>query len=265
MNLTDYFNCYFEIVPANTSTLIEEVLRLRYQVYCVENTIFDRRNYNDLREHDLYDLRSIHQLIRHKASGIPVASVRFILPDPSDKQKKFPIEEFCGPCFYEDVLPSKKYPRESLAEVSRFLVSRKRERQIMEMSSHLSCCAARTTSIYKRKDGLICYLLLFGLISAVLRTATERKLPYWYVGIESKLLRLFRMLGITFIQLGPLVEYHGQRLPCLGSTESILSGIRKYRPELYAFVTKESPVAHYNRQKGLPVESSHSYSNSLLE
>ena len=250
MNLTDYFNNYFEIVPANSGALIEEVLRLRYQVYCVENTIFDRRNYGDCREQDLYDSRSIHQLICHKASGLCVASVRFILPDPADKQKKFPIEEFCGPCFYEDALVSKKCPRESLAEVSRFLVSRERERRIMKISSHLNSGAR--TPIYKRKDGLICYLLLFGLISAVLRTATEKKMPYWYVGIESKLMRLFRMIGITFIQLGPLFEYHGERLPCLGSTESILSGIRKYRPELYAFVTNVSPFNHRNRQKKTP-------------
>jgi len=247
MNLSNYFNRYFDLVPVHSDLLLEEVLRLRYQVYCIENTIFDKKRCEGLKERDLYDTRSIHQLIRHKASGLYVASVRFILPDPVNPQKEFPIETFCRQSFYDEILPPEKYPHDSLAEVSRFLVSRDREREIMGFSS--SEKGLQTRSIYKRKDGLICYLLLFGLICAVLRTATARKLSHWYVGIEPKLLRLFRMFGIRFLELGPLVEYHGKRLPCLGSTESILSSIREYRPELYAFVTQKSLLMKDRQEK----------------
>jgi len=248
MNLSDYFNQHFEIVSADTDLLLDEVFRLRYQVYCIENVLADKSKCQDFKEGDPYDAHSIHQLIRHKPSGLCVASVRFILPDPANPEKLFPMEAFCRPSFYPGVLPPEEYPHALLSEVSRFLVSRQRERQIMELSSEQKA-GLRSRSIYKRKDGLICYLLLFGLISAVLRVATEKNLSHWYVSIEAKLLRLFRMLGINFLQLGPMVEYHGKRLPCLGTTSEILSGIRQYRPELYAFVTKGHPLAFQIRRR----------------
>jgi N-acyl amino acid synthase of PEP-CTERM/exosortase system len=55
----DFLSCYrehFEVVRASTSSLLDQVYRLRYQVYCVENSYEDPKQQMDGRERDIYDL-----------------------------------------------------------------------------------------------------------------------------------------------------------------------------------------------------------------
>lgn len=249
MNITDYFDSYFEIVPADTDELLEEVLKLRYQVYCVETTILRKSHHTDCREYDPYDSHSAHCLIQHKLTGIFVASVRLILPNSCDNTSyTFPIEEHCGECFYKDIDILKKIPRDSLAEISRFLISKERERKIREAASH-SYNNAGTTSYYHRKDGLLCYLLLFGLVACLVRLTTENNISFLYAGLETSFHRLLKKFAIEFTPIGPLFEYHGKRLPCLGSTESILSGIHAYRPDLWNFLTNGYRPIHLEHQE----------------
>jgi len=249
MNITDYFNQHFEIVPANTDALLEEVLQLRYQVFCVETTILNKRNHTDCRERDQYDKRSAHRLIRHKETGLCVASVRLVLHDPADPERLFPIEKFCSDSFYKGDILTKNLPRKSLCEVSRFLISKERQKEISkantskEKNKHIKI-------VFRRKDGLLCYLVLFGLISSVIHTALETNSPNWYVCVEPSLFRLLKQFGIKFTPIGPLFDYNGQRLPCFGTTESVLSGIHQYRPDLWKFVTKGAPTipAKYSQE-----------------
>ncbi len=248
MNLTDYFSRHFEILSANTDDLIEEVLRLRYQVYCVEKTILKGSHHTDCKERDLYDPRSVHHLIRHKLTGLYVATVRLILPDLNDPESRFPMEEYCSQCFYKDLSLLQNISRDSLAEVSRFLISKSRERQIMEASN---LDKRGLISGYRRKDGLLCYLLLFGLFSAVVRMTALNRISFWYVGVEPSFHRLLTRFGIDFTPIGPLFEYHGQRLPCLGSTTSILAGIQKYRPEIWKFLTEGGRLVLADSREGL--------------
>ncbi|MFQ5587786.1 MAG: PEP-CTERM/exosortase system-associated acyltransferase [Nitrospiria bacterium] len=240
MSLTDYFNGYFEILPADTSDLVEEVLRLRYQVYCVERNFEDASHHTDCKERDLYDKRSVHCLIRHKLTGLYVAAVRLILPDPADYSSLFPMEKYCRQSFFDNVMPLQKISRTSLAEVSRFLISEERERQIVRASTF----EAEEGSGYRRKDGLLCYLLLFGLFSAVIRMTTMNLISSWYVSVEPAFYRLLTRFGIHFTKIGPIIDYHGLRHPCIGSTTQILSRIRRYRPEIWHFLTEGGKLTH---------------------
>jgi len=241
MNITDYFNQHFEIVPADTDDLIEEVLKLRYQVYCIENPLADRTSHTDCKEHDSYDAWSVHHLIRHKLTGVFVASVRLILPNPNNLNDRFPMEIFCGGSFYKEAVYPKQFHRKLLAEVSRFLVSKERSQLIRKISSEYNDRPVQELT-YQRKDGLFCYLLLFGLFAAVVRMTVQKNISYWYVGVEPAFHRLLKKFGIDFSPIGPSYEYHGQRFPCLGSTASILSMIQKYRPDLWNFLTRENKI-----------------------
>lgn len=248
--VTDYFNRNFEIISVNTDPLLEEVLRLRYQVYCIENTLADPDIHTDCKEHDPYDSHSVHRLIRHKVTGVFVASVRLILPNPDDQVQGFPIEAYCGKSFYPDAIPSKQIPRESFAEVSRFLVSKKRL-GLIKGTSVRNMKEFDPDTINHKRDGLYWYLLLFGLFSAVVRMTIQHNISYWYVGVEPAFHRLLKKFGIDFPSIGPLFEYHGKRIPCLGSTESILSGIHKYRPDVWRFITQDGKLTRPNQQDGL--------------
>jgi len=234
MNITDYFKQHFEIVPADTDDLVKEVLKLRYQVFCVETTILNKRNHTDCREQDVYDNRSVHCLIQHKAMGIFVASVRLILPDPKNHLNNFPIEYYCGEGFFEDEIISDPLKRKTLGEVSRILVSKERERLIQEYTR----TSRDASGNKKRKDGLLCYLLLFGLFSAVMKMTTENNILMWYVSVTPILFRLLKRFEINFQPIGSPIDYNGTRIPCLGFTGEISSLVSKYRPELWHFVTQ---------------------------
>jgi len=234
MNITDYFNQHFVIVPADTDDLVEEVLRLRYQVFCLETTILNKRNHSDCREQDLYDKHSVHCLIRHQEMGIYVASVRLVLPDPDNHLNHFPIEHYCGESFFEDATISDPVKRRTLGEVSRILVSKERERLVQEHTRATTNAAEN----HRKKDGLLCYLLLFGLFSAVMKMTTENNILMWYVSVTPILFRLLKRFGINFKPIGSPIDYNGTRIPCLGFTGEISSLVCKYRPELWRFVTQ---------------------------
>lgn len=250
MNITDYFKHNFEIVPVNTDDLLEEVLQLRYQVFCIETTILNKRNHTDCREQDLYDNRSAHCLIQHKGTGIFVASVRLVLPDPENNLSSFPIEHYCSESFFKDAIIVDPVKRKTLGEVSRILVSKEREQRIKE---YLDAYTDKTDSApnHGKKDGLRCYLLLFGLFSAVMKMTAENNILMWYVSVTPILLRLLNRFEIHFTPIGTPIDYNGTRIPCLGSTEIISSLVCKYRPELWRFVTRI--VTPTKMSQGIPV------------
>ena len=253
MNITDYFDSYFEIVPADTDELLEEVLKLRYQVYCVENPLANGKPGANAKECDVYDRHSVHSLIRHKATNLFLASVRIILPDPVDVQQKFPMEIFSGELFYNKDIAKENSYRKSLGEVSRFLVSKERERQA-KMSPSLPNEKGGVQFLPRIQDGLRCYLLVFGLIAALIRMTTRNNILYWYAGLDPALHRLLKSFGVTFPLIGPAFEYHGTRLPCLGPTRTILAQIRTYRPDLWSFLTNNCPPHQEQPQEAYPLD-----------
>jgi hypothetical protein len=54
---------------------------------------------------------------------------------------------------------------------------------------------------------------------------------------------LLGRFGIKFTKLGPIVEYHGKRQPCIGVVAQILNGVKQQRPDVYEFVTSVNPDA----------------------
>src|SRR5207253_10172225 len=79
----DFLSCYrqhFEVVRASTPTLLDEVYRLRYQVYCVEHAYETPDEQMGGRETDIYDDRSAHVLLVHKGTSAVAGTVRVILP-----------------------------------------------------------------------------------------------------------------------------------------------------------------------------------------
>jgi len=119
-NISDHFNKYFEMVPAISDELKNEVYKLRYQVFCIDNKIFNSGYYPDGLEFDEFDQQSIHYLIRHRKSGKYAATTRLILPDTNNPEKPFPLEEYCE---IDNVAVMRHIKREDLGEVSRFCVS----------------------------------------------------------------------------------------------------------------------------------------------
>jgi len=201
----DFLSCYrehFEVVRASTPTLLDQVYRLRYQVYCVENNYEDPDRQVDGRETDIYDDRSVHALLIHRRSAEIAGTVRVILPGRGT-ELPLPINLVADPDQRELL---RRLPYSRTAEISRFAVSKEFRQRCTEA-----------------EDRRILRYVTTGLIRAALEICREREIQYGCAVMERALIRLLGRLGFVFDHIGGLIEYHGARQPCVASVNQIAS------------------------------------------
>lgn len=234
------FHAYFTIVPAVTAELRDEVFALRYQVYCIEHQFENHAEYAGGKEKDRFDARSVHMLIRHRATSLCAAAVRLVLADADEPQALFPIELGCGEGFTEEArwrIAALHRPR--VAEISRFAVSKEFRRRLGEAEtvSGVSPRAVYTDGLAtdSRRRGFP-YITL-GLFAAIVRMSVDQGVTHWFAVMEPTLLRLLQRFGIYFPPVGPIVDHHGLRRPTLAAAATVVNGIRSKRPDVWEIVT----------------------------
>ncbi|MCZ6666917.1 MAG: PEP-CTERM/exosortase system-associated acyltransferase [Gammaproteobacteria bacterium] len=196
----------FSIVPATTEALREQVFRLRYQVYCVENQWEDPAQHSDEIEIDVYDAHSVQSLLIHRASGTAIGAVRLILPLDEMPEKSFPIQ---GVCRAPQLGNSTWFPLSSGGEVSRFCISKEFRKRREDMFHR----ADQDRSSTGNERRVIPHLTL-ALIEALVLMSIENRVSHWFAMIEPSLMRLLARLGIHFDPIGQMIDYHGLRQPC---------------------------------------------------
>lgn len=231
------FNQYFELVHANTDASRMQVYLLRYQVYVLE-TGFEReadckcaRDENGHVIHweqDEFDERSDHYLLRHRRSGLFAATTRLILPDMRHKQAPFPIELHC--LLEERITDADQRAR--LAEISRFAVSKDFKQRIGEGGS-LAGVAENADVYFEEDERRVLPHISLGLFAAVMRMVHDHGVTHCYAVMEPALLRLIGRFGVVFNRIGPDVDYHGMRIPCLGAVHEMLPGLKVIAPSLW--------------------------------
>jgi N-acyl amino acid synthase of PEP-CTERM/exosortase system len=112
--LREAFCEHFESKQARTPEEIDEVFRLRYQVYCVENPFENPAEHLDGRESDEFDAHSAHTLLTHHPTGQAVGAVRLVLPQPAALDRSFPIQQVCGHPLIRD---RRAFPLETVGEL----------------------------------------------------------------------------------------------------------------------------------------------------
>jgi N-acyl-L-homoserine lactone synthetase len=195
----------YSVVVADTSDLIEEVFRLRYQVYCIEKGYEPGR---DGMERDEYDDRARHVLLVHRPSGQFIGTVRVIPSFLTGGVNGLPMIAACGRGVLQGL------PTWTTGEISRFAVSKRRR---------LSCRAGSTIRL--------------GLMQGTLRLSRELGLTHWCAIMEPALLRLLQMNGIYFSPRGPVVEYHGLRQPASLDINTVVDRTRVERRDGWNYVT----------------------------
>ena len=202
VDIVTAFNHYFEILPANTTALKQEVYKLRHQVYCIEKGFLLPRD-NGL-EYDEYDQYSTHYLIKYIKTGQYIATTRLILPNKNKPNTLFPIEEYSQ---IDDIAILKTINRQHLAELSRFCISKEFRRRANEQELLI------TGETRKKQDSPN---ITLGLFACAMRISVEHDIHYWYALMEPSLQRVVASLGVNFSQLGnPTVSehYYGKRAP----------------------------------------------------
>jgi N-acyl amino acid synthase of PEP-CTERM/exosortase system len=234
-NMADAFGQYFEMLPAVSDELKNEVYKLRYQVYCKEVGGLNPDLYPEGLEFDEYDTRSAHYLIRHRKSGIYAATVRLILPDVNDRNKLFPIELHSRIDNYAVV---EHIPRNKLAEVSRFCVSKEFKRRKKEAGTQMGIEANAERVITENERRSFPFLTI-ALIASLVKMSDEHDIHYWYAVTDPALLRFLSALGIYFTAIGPFTDYYGKRQPSLIKVSSLLEGVANKNPDLWGMLTRE--------------------------
>jgi N-acyl amino acid synthase of PEP-CTERM/exosortase system len=232
------FNEYFEVIDADSSALLDQVFRLRYQVLCIEQRLpgFEASRYPDKYESDAYDEHSSHILLRHRPSGDFVGTARLILSDPLNPGKPFPIEQHArlDPLFDIDALP-----RCHIAEVSRLLVVRRFGRRKGEergIGNHVVVEENRT-----RKQRRFPHPIL-ALAVGLIRRSAQHHITHWLSIMDPALNRLLCPFGLQHDSIGPITEYHGQRRPYHVDLDLMLSRMYKNHNQIWELITDHGRV-----------------------
>lgn len=234
-NLVEAFNHTFEIITANTPKLIDIAYHLRYQVYCLENPYEDAYGYADGRENDEYDHRSVHALVKHRPSGQYVGVVRLILPDIEDPSKPFPLEVHSDRLIEKARRDGKYLKRQSLAEISRFCVSKEFRQRIAQAPDNYGVNGGKAGGHGYHRNMLS--HVIIGLFAGVLRMSVEHRISHCLAVMEPSLLRLLGRCGVFFDPIGSLVDHRGLRQPAMASAKKIVEGIYAHRPEIWEIIT----------------------------
>ena len=197
----------FTVEIASTAAQRREAFRVRHQVYCVE------RGYEacdgDI-ETDEFDANARHVLLRHRASGEVVGTVRLVLPRMQHLRDSFPMQRVCSASALDAV------PLHTTGEVSRFALSKDR-RLGMEQAG----C-----------------LMRLALVQGLIQATDEAGLTHWCAVMERGLLRLLRTHAIHFQPAGPMVEYHGMRQPATCEVDAMLDRVRQEHGPVWNYLTR---------------------------
>lgn len=230
ISLSDLYNAHFDVVRVSSDQLLDAVHRLRYQVYCVENAFEDPAEHPDGREIDSLDWRSVHAALIHRPTDRVVGTVRIVLPDPEVGAGSLPIMELTDTQVREQL---SAYAKHGLAEVSRYAVTKLFRHggtdpddngSVSPVSGNGDPQAPVDLNWASAERRLMPYITL-GLIRAAIALCREQNVAYMGAVMEPTLLRLLKRFGIRFQPLGPLVEHHGLRQPCIIAIDDMEQGV----------------------------------------
>ncbi len=241
---------WFDVVPADSPERLAEAYRLRYQVYCVENTFEHANQHADGLEIDEFDKHSVHSLLIHRPTAMVAGTVRLILPNGSGDVAALPVSQVCtDPSLRDPAL----FPPARTAEISRFAVSKAFRRRITDathVDMHFVEGAGPDRSHERR---VLTPNITLGLMKAIAEMSIRNGITHLTAMMEPALLRLTSRLGIKFTPLGSLVDYHGQRQPCFAEIKDLGFALMKYSPEAHELVSDQGRYWHKLRNI-LPAE-----------
>lgn len=206
--ISSHFSAYLAPVVANSTELKNQVFGIRHEVYC-EELAFEPVKENGL-EFDEFDEFSIHCLIQHHKSKHFAGTVRMVRPLKPTEQ--LPIEKYCLNSITRTDLDPSSFERKDICEISRLAVPKEFRRRVMDKFAGAGVAVINEHS-YSEKEVRCFPFIAVGLYLAAAALAIEEDIKHAYVMMEPRLARSMKFIGIKFEQIGPVVDYHGQRAP----------------------------------------------------
>lgn len=236
--LIPYFR-YKKVLRGNMESLIlNDIYRLRYQVYCLECHFLDAREFDQELEMDEFDDCSTH-FAAYALDASLVGTVRLV--QPKDAQG-YPFESHC-PTFPEFAMPA----RAQAAEISRLVVRKSYRRRRGDSMAGISSdfvekgaiAAIKPRSIVRGDKRENSPLLLLGMYKEMYRHSRENGIRYWYAAMERSLARSLDKMGFRFVPIGPQVDYYGPVTPYMADLDELNERLSKENKFLAAWFNDE--------------------------
>lgn len=232
-NLGNAFKQYFEIVPAISDELKDEVYRIRHEVYC-EDLKFEPTRSNG-HEKDEYDANSLHLLMRSVKTNEYVGCTRIVRPPPENLNHPLPFETTCAAVLDRTIIDPLKLPRQRIAEISRLAVIANYRRRKGEENSAFSISSEDFGTPKQARFPFI----PIGLYLGTTELARLNGIETVFVLTEDRLANHFGKLGFDLQHIGSPVEHHGQRIPSMMSVSRTIRDMRVNFKPLYQTIAAD--------------------------
>lgn len=233
LNLGNTFKQYFEIVPAFSDALKDEVYRLRHQVYCEELEFEPIRS--DRRETDEHDSNSLHLLMRSVKTNEFIGCTRIVRPRLQDPYYQLPFEKTCAIVLDRSRIDLLKLSRCSIAEVSRLAVIGRYRRRKGEKKNAVGISEEDFGTPELPRFPYI----PIGLYLGTAELARLYGIATLFVLTEERLALHFNKLGVKLQAIGGPVELHGQRIPSVMEVSGIIDNMRSTFRPLYRTIAED--------------------------
>ncbi|MBN8443762.1 MAG: PEP-CTERM/exosortase system-associated acyltransferase [Thauera sp.] len=235
LNLGSGFSRYFRIDAALNASLLDEVFRVRHEVYC-ENLKFEPERPNR-REFDDFDAHSVHCLLRTAASPHEsVGCTRIILANPDDPNQPLPFERTCAGRLDHSLIDPSRLPRDRIAEISRLAVGDRYRRRKGEGNTQLGLDANDfAQNGTQPRFPFIPASLLLGAVAM----AEYKGIETVFVLTEPRLATHFARLGVEVTQIGAPIFHRGLRIPSVMQVDEIIRNMRRILRPLWTIVREE--------------------------
>jgi N-acyl amino acid synthase of PEP-CTERM/exosortase system len=159
-----------------------------------------------------------------------MGTIRVVLPESSPGAELLPMYRVCQET---GLAPSLLPPMAKTAEISRFAISKEFRQRT---GDNLYGSVYQPSELARDERRVIPHMTL-GLIGLAVRLSQGSGVENVCAIMEPALIRLLSRMGIRWHTVGPLVEYHGMRQPCVTRLDELLAGIEAERPEIYEVIT----------------------------
>ncbi|MCO6426768.1 PEP-CTERM/exosortase system-associated acyltransferase [Nitrosomonas communis] len=236
-DITAAFHEYFEVVFADTPSLLENVFNLRYRILCIENKYpnVDATSYPDELERDEYDDRSLHLLLRHRPSNTFVGTTRLICSNSSDIEQKFPVELHTQ--FYP-AYADLNVPRKQAVEISRFGILSDFFRRKNDLDFTVNKIPRQSDVGRRRRFPHP----MLGLAIGIIQLCAKYDIYHLFSAMDPALNRLFSFYGMQFNPIGPIVDYYGERRPYYVCLLDVLERLHANHHDIWELATDNGRI-----------------------
>lgn len=208
-----------------TDYRMDGIYGLRYKVYCQERGFENPADFPDGIETDEYDEHAVHfATIRNNRI---IGTARIIL----NTGNGFPLEKHAR--IDGDILND--INRNNIGEISRFAFSKEYRKRFPHnpLPDYQSFAASRE-SIRTTEAREFESETMIKLYRSIFKECRRKNLTHLVAIMADSLGRLLNRNGITFIPIGPPVNYHGKRTPCICNIESTMLNLKTTHPAIYS-------------------------------